>query len=88
MLFSWNQRPREPISFENLRLATQLSEAELRKTLWVSVQYPTFLKHVQELKAVDWFADPSVSISPFQLAHIDCMQPVQTRSLCSLPVYV
>lgn len=36
VLFSWNLRPREAITFENLKLATQLPEAELRKTLWVS----------------------------------------------------
>lgn len=36
VLFAWNQRPREKISFENLKLATELPDAELRRTLWVS----------------------------------------------------
>lgn len=36
VLFAWNQRPRERISFENLKLATELPDAELRRTLWVS----------------------------------------------------
>lgn len=35
VLFAWNQRPRERISFENLKLATELPDAELRRTLWV-----------------------------------------------------
>lgn len=35
VLFAWNQRPREKISFENLKLATELPDAELRRTLWV-----------------------------------------------------
>ncbi|KAL0162787.1 hypothetical protein M9458_042183, partial [Cirrhinus mrigala] len=34
VLFAWNQRPRERISFENLKLATELPDAELRRTLW------------------------------------------------------
>lgn len=42
VLFAWNQRPRERISFENLKLATELPDAELRRTLWVrSVQIRT-----------------------------------------------
>lgn len=36
VLFAWNQRPRERISFENLKLATELPDAELRRTLWVN----------------------------------------------------
>lgn len=35
VLFAWNQRPKERISFENLKLATELPDAELRRTLWV-----------------------------------------------------
>ncbi|XP_076823937.1 cullin-5-like isoform X1 [Clavelina lepadiformis] len=34
VLFVWNMRPKEAVSYESLRLATQLSDAELRKTLW------------------------------------------------------
>lgn len=37
VLFAWNQRPREKISFENLKLATELPDAELRRTLWVGL---------------------------------------------------
>ena len=36
VLFTWNHRRRDIISFENLRLATELPDNELRKTLWVS----------------------------------------------------
>ncbi|XP_031567625.1 cullin-5-like isoform X2 [Actinia tenebrosa] len=37
VLFAWNERPQEKISFENLRLATELPDSELRKTLWSMV---------------------------------------------------
>ena len=37
VLFAWNQRPSERISLENLRLATELPDAELRRTLWTLV---------------------------------------------------
>nr|XP_021324604.1 cullin-5-like [Danio rerio] len=42
VLFAWNQRPREKISFENLKLATELPDAELRRTLWVRASRSTF----------------------------------------------
>jgi len=35
VLFAWNQRPFDRISYENLRLATELPDPELRRTLWV-----------------------------------------------------
>ncbi|KAL5285463.1 CUL5 family protein [Megaselia abdita] len=34
VLFAWNQRPLEKVSYENLRLATELPDTELRRTLW------------------------------------------------------
>ncbi|XP_063954876.1 cullin-5-like isoform X2 [Lytechinus pictus] len=36
VLYAWNQRPLDKISLENLRLATELPDHELRRTLWVS----------------------------------------------------
>ena len=36
VLFAWNERPKYKKSLENLRLATELPDAELRRTLWVS----------------------------------------------------
>ena len=35
VLFAWNERPRDDISYDGLRVATELPDAELRKTLWV-----------------------------------------------------
>jgi hypothetical protein len=35
VLFAWNPRPVDRISYENLRLATELPDPELRRTLWV-----------------------------------------------------
>lgn len=40
VLFAWNQRPLEKVSYENLRLATELPDAELRRTLWSLVAFP------------------------------------------------
>uniref|UniRef100_T1J146 Cullin-5 n=1 Tax=Strigamia maritima TaxID=126957 RepID=T1J146_STRMM len=40
VLFAWNLRPKERISFENLRLATELPDSELRKTIWSLVSIP------------------------------------------------
>ena len=35
VLFAWNLRPRDDISYDGLMVATELPDAELRKTLWV-----------------------------------------------------
>lgn len=40
VLFAWNRRPFDRISFENLRLATELPDPELRKSLWSLVAFP------------------------------------------------
>lgn len=40
VLFAWNQRPNEKVSYENLRLATELPDPELRRTLWSLVAFP------------------------------------------------
>lgn len=40
VLFAWNQRPLEKISYENLRLATELPDLELRRTLGSLVSCP------------------------------------------------
>ncbi|KAL7038687.1 hypothetical protein ACKWTF_009660 [Chironomus riparius] len=40
VLFAWNQRPNDRISYENLRLATELPDPELRRTLWSLVAFP------------------------------------------------
>ncbi|GFQ74146.1 cullin-5 [Trichonephila clavata] len=46
VLFAWNQRPFDRISFENLRLATELPDAELRRTLWSLVAFPKLKRQV------------------------------------------
>lgn len=43
VLFAWNQRPKDHISFESLQLATELPDAELRKTLFVSISSQSVL---------------------------------------------
>lgn len=47
VLFAWNERQTDKISFENLRLATELPDAELRRTLWVT--YYQFKFEIQYL---------------------------------------
>ncbi|XP_071955797.1 cullin-5-like [Antedon mediterranea] len=46
VLFAWNQRPLERISFENLKLATELPESELRKTLWSLIAFAKLRRQV------------------------------------------
>ncbi|XP_054272027.1 cullin-5-like [Macrosteles quadrilineatus] len=46
VLFAWNQRPNDHISYENLRLATELPDPELRRTLWSLVAFPKLKRQV------------------------------------------
>uniref|UniRef100_A0A671LSJ7 Cullin-5 n=1 Tax=Sinocyclocheilus anshuiensis TaxID=1608454 RepID=A0A671LSJ7_9TELE len=52
VLFAWNQRPRERISFENLKLATELPDAELRRTLWSLVAFSKLKRQVLSYEPV------------------------------------
>lgn len=45
-LFAWNQRPCDRISYENLLLATELPDPELRRTLWSLVAFPKIKKQI------------------------------------------
>ncbi|XP_075226814.1 cullin 5 [Lycorma delicatula] len=46
VLFAWNQRPHDRITYENLRLATELPDPELRRTLWSLVAFPKLKRQV------------------------------------------
>ena len=46
VLFCWENRREDRISLENLRLATELPDAELRKTLWSLVALPKLKRQV------------------------------------------
>ncbi|XP_041351590.1 cullin-5-like isoform X1 [Gigantopelta aegis] len=46
VLFAWNQRPRDRITYESLKLATELPDAELRKTLWSLIAFPKIKRQV------------------------------------------
>ena len=46
VLFCWENRPFESLSLENLRLATELPENELRRTLWGLVAFPKLKRQV------------------------------------------
>ncbi|CAH1799922.1 unnamed protein product, partial [Owenia fusiformis] len=46
VLFAWNQRRRDKISYENLRLATELPDAELRRTLGSLIAFPKIKRQI------------------------------------------
>jgi cullin-5 len=46
VLFCWENRREDKISLENLRLATELPDSELRKTLWSLVAFPKLKRQV------------------------------------------
>jgi cullin-5 len=46
VLFCWENRPYESLTLENLRLATELPENELRRTLWGLVAFPKLKRQV------------------------------------------
>jgi cullin-5 len=46
VLFAWNQRQEDRLSLEDLRLATNLPETELRRTLWSLVSFPKMKRQV------------------------------------------
>ncbi|XP_045196669.2 cullin-5-like isoform X2 [Mercenaria mercenaria] len=46
VLFAWNQRPKDKISYESLKLATELPDTELRRTLWSLVAFPKIKRQV------------------------------------------
>ena len=46
VLFCWENRREDKLSLENLRLATELPDAELRKTLWSLVAFPKLKRQV------------------------------------------
>merc|ERR1719278_2231630 len=59
VLFCWENRREDKISLENLRLATELPDAELRKTLWSLVAFPKLKRQVllvepPSLKPTEW----------------------------------
>ncbi|TDG48735.1 hypothetical protein AWZ03_004847 [Drosophila navojoa] len=52
VLFAWNQRQHDKISYENLRLATELPDPELRRTLWSLVAFPKIKKQILLMEPV------------------------------------
>ncbi|KAK2185672.1 hypothetical protein NP493_226g00009 [Ridgeia piscesae] len=64
VLFSWNQRTHDRLSYESLKLATELPDAELRKTLWSLVAFPKLKRQVLlcdiEARSPKDFTDNSV----------------------------
>lgn len=46
VLFCWNERPGDKISLENLKLATELPDTELRRTLWSLIAFPKLKRQI------------------------------------------
>ncbi|XP_041463342.1 cullin-5-like isoform X2 [Lytechinus variegatus] len=64
VLYAWNQRPLDKISLENLRLATELPDHELRRTLWSLVAFAKLKRQLvlmqPEAKSPKEFVDGTV----------------------------
>ncbi|KAJ8027302.1 Cullin-5 [Holothuria leucospilota] len=79
VLFAWNQRPKDKISFENLRLATELPENELRKTLWSLIAFAKLKRQVllcrPECKSPKEFTDSTLFSINQQFAMIKNGKP-------------
>ncbi|XP_065907463.1 cullin-5-like [Dysidea avara] len=68
VLFAWNQRPLEKISFEDLRLATELMEPELRRTLW---SLTAFAKMKRQVLLCEPPASSPRDFKPDSMFHIN-----------------
>ncbi|PIK56997.1 putative cullin-5 [Apostichopus japonicus] len=79
VLFAWNQRPKDKISFENLRLASELPENELRKTLWSLIAFAKLKRQVilcsPECKSPKEFSDSTMFSINQQFAMIKNGKP-------------
>eukprot|EP00118_Oscarella_pearsei_P008730 m.46496 g.46496 ORF g.46496 m.46496 type:complete len:786 (+) comp33701_c0_seq2:3-2360(+) len=64
ILFSWNKRPGEKLSLEDLKLSTELPGGELRRTLWSLTAFPRIKHQVllcqPEVKSPKDFNDDSL----------------------------
>ena len=91
VLFCWENRREDKLSLENLRLATELPDAELRKTLWSLVAFPKLKRQVllydpSNTKPTEWNENTVFWINQVQLTlfsrHSFCSeleQPVRER---------
>ena len=52
VLFCWENRRHEKLTLENLRLATELPETELRRTLWGLVAFPKLKRQLLLLEPI------------------------------------
>ena len=74
VLFCWENRREDKLSLENLRLATELPDAELRKTLWSLVAFPKLKRQVllydpSNTKPTEWNENTVFWINQVQLTH-------------------
>lgn len=54
VLFVWNPRPKDKISLEDLRLATGLSDSDLRSVLWVTMKLIKTNTRIYYIKSFDF----------------------------------
>jgi cullin-5 len=85
VLFAWNERAHDLISFENLLLATELPDAELRRTLWSLVAFPKLKRQLllcePEVKSPKDFTDSSLFQINQQFALIKNAKPQRRGKL-------
>lgn len=91
ILFCWNDRPGEELSFESIRLATQLPDTELRRTLWVripslhTILKATDISQAKMLLLLDYEIRTRLELNCMHM----CSQPswVTSRCLAKLSSY-
>jgi len=52
VLFCWENRRHDKLTLENLRLATELMDTELRRTLWSLVAMPKLKRQVKNFNSL------------------------------------
>lgn len=87
VLFAWNQRPMERITYENLRLATELPDLELRRTLWSLVAFPKLkrqlLLYEPAAQAPKDFAENTIFWINQEFAIVKNAKPQRRGKVCS-----
>ena len=84
VLFCWENRRDDKISLENLRLATELSDGELRKTLWSLVNAPKLKRQVllfepASSKPAEWDEN-----TLFWINQVNCYNVIAKTLICIL----
>jgi len=70
VLFCWENRRHDKLTLENLRLATELTDSELRRTLWTLVAMPKLKRQVLLVEpGASRASDFNEALTTFQVNH-------------------